>query len=113
MNETTKAIHPGIQLKETWVKKEKITIQKAADILGVKRRALSSVLNGQVPISESLAQKLSAHFGMPAEAYLLSQKNYKETVKAREISRPKRHRAINKKSYYESWKALEIKKEDN
>lgn len=56
------SIHPGTYVKQ-YVIPEKMTVTKAAEILGVGRPALSNFLNGKAALSSDMALRLERAFG--------------------------------------------------
>ena len=53
-----------------------LSITKAAKALGVSRKTLSAILNGQKGISPEMAIRLSIAFGTSAESWLNQQTQY-------------------------------------
>jgi antitoxin HigA-1 len=68
--------HPGEIIKELCIEPLGITIQEAADALGVTRSTLSKVVNGKSAISPEMAVRLSKTFGSTAAFWLRLQMNY-------------------------------------
>lgn len=52
------------------------TVTKAAEGLGISRKALSALLNGHSGISPEMAVRLSKAFGGSAESWLRQQMHY-------------------------------------
>ena len=62
----TKPIHPGTHVKEKIIPK-KLSIKKAAELLGLGRPALSNFLNGKAALSPEMALRLEKTFGANSE----------------------------------------------
>lgn len=69
--------HPGEILKELVVESLGITITDAAEHLGVSRKTLSKILNGNASISPEMAVRLELVFSKPnADHWLRLQNAY-------------------------------------
>ena len=68
--------HPGEVLKEDVLAETGLTIAAAAQILGVGRPALSSVLNGRASLSPEMALRFEKAFGVSMELLLKMQLQY-------------------------------------
>jgi antitoxin HigA-1 len=68
--------HPGEVIRELCLDPLDLTVTKAADILGVTRKALSELLNGHAGISPEMAVRLSKAFGGSVESWLRQQMLY-------------------------------------
>ncbi len=68
--------HPGNILKEDYLKPLSITIQDMAFILGVSRKTLSKIINGNGAVTPDMALRLSRAFDTTPELWLNLQKNY-------------------------------------
>jgi len=68
--------HPGNLLKEDYLKPLSITIQAMASILGVSRKTLSKIINGNGAVTPDMALRLSRAFDTTPELWLNLQKNY-------------------------------------
>ena len=68
--------HPGIILKEDYLKPMAITIQEMAAILGISRKTLSKIINGRGAVTPDMALRLSRAFETTPELWLNLQKNY-------------------------------------
>jgi len=68
--------HPGSILKEDYLKPLSITIQDMASILGVSRKTLSKIINGNGAVTPDMALRLSRAFDTTPELWLNLQKNY-------------------------------------
>ena len=68
--------HPGEHLRHDCLEPLGLTVTKAAQILGVSRKALSEVVNGRSGISPEMAIRLSKAFGGSPEVWLRMQMNY-------------------------------------
>lgn len=69
-------VHPGEIVREECIKPLGLTVQEAAEGLGVSRSALSRVINGRAGISPEMAVRLSKGFGSTPETWLRMQMNY-------------------------------------
>ena len=56
---TRKPTHPGIVFKKDVLDELDLSISKAADILGISRKHLSGFVNGHVPCSKDMAQRIA------------------------------------------------------
>lgn len=65
--------HPGEVLRELHLEPLGLTVTRAAQALGVSRKALSSVLNGRSAVSPEMALRLAAAFDTTAECWLTLQ----------------------------------------
>ncbi|MBS1258796.1 MAG: putative HTH-type transcriptional regulator YbaQ [Candidatus Scalindua arabica] len=68
--------HPGIIIKENYLKPLSITITELASILGVSRKTLSKIINKRVSITTDMALRLSRAFDTTPDLWLNLQKNY-------------------------------------
>jgi addiction module HigA family antidote len=68
--------HPGNLLKEDYLKPLSITIQAMASVLGVSRKTLSKIINGNGAVTPDMALRLSRAFDTTPELWLNLQKNY-------------------------------------
>ena len=69
-------VHPGPFLREEVIAPLGLTVSKGAEILGVTRAALSSVLNGRAGLSPEMALRVEKAFGLSMETLLRMQTNY-------------------------------------
>lgn len=67
--------HPGSIVKDS-IQALDLTVTKAADILGVSRQALSTLINEHASISPDMAIRLEMAFGSTVETWLQMQTNY-------------------------------------
>ena len=58
------ARHPGERIK-TEVFPAKMSVTKAAELIGVGRPALSNLLNGKASLSTEMATRIEKVFGVP------------------------------------------------
>ena len=65
--------HPGEVLKELCLEPLGLSVTRAAEALGVRRKTLSAILNGRAGISPEMALRLSKAFGTSAESWLNQQ----------------------------------------
>ena len=68
--------HPGRIVRQDCVEPLKLTITRAAKVLGVTRQALNNLVNGKAGISPEMAVRLSKAFGGSPEVWLRLQANY-------------------------------------
>lgn len=68
--------HPGEVIRELCLDPMDLSVTKAAEGLGVSRKALSELLNGHSGISPEMAIRLSKAFGGSAESWLTQQMHY-------------------------------------
>lgn len=68
--------HPGQILEELYIKPHHLTITEVAGALGVARKNLYAVINGQYSISVEMAFKLAKAFNTTPEFWLQAQLNY-------------------------------------
>ena len=68
--------HPGEILKELCLEPLGLSVTEAAKVLGVSRKRLSNILNGQAGISPEMAVRLSIAFDTTAESWMNQQVQY-------------------------------------
>ena len=68
--------HPGEIIKELCLDPLGLSVTRAAQALGISRKALSAILNGRGGISPEMAIRLSLAFGTSAESWLAQQALY-------------------------------------
>ena len=85
--------HPGISVRYDCLEPLKLTVTKAAEVLGVTRQALNNLVNGKAGISPEMAIRLDKAFGGTAEGWLALQMAF-DLAQAR-----KNERAIHVKRY--------------
>jgi addiction module HigA family antidote len=68
--------HPGKIIKALCLDPLGLTVAEAAKGLGVSRKTLSGILNGQTEISPEMAVRLSIAFDTTAESWLNQQTQY-------------------------------------
>jgi antitoxin HigA-1 len=68
--------HPGEIIKELCLEPLGLTVTRAAQALGVSRKTLSAIVNGQAGISPEMAIRLSMAFDTSAESWLNQQAQY-------------------------------------
>jgi antitoxin HigA-1 len=68
--------HPGEHIREDCLEPLKLSVTKAAELLGVKRQTLNNVINGHSGISPEMAIRLSKAFGGSPEVWLRMQMAY-------------------------------------
>ena len=61
--------HPGLSIKLECLEPLGLSVTKGAEILGVTRKTLSSVINGRAGISPEMAIRLSKAFGSSPETW--------------------------------------------
>lgn len=62
--------HPGDILLGLWLHPMGLTVTKAASALGVSRKTLSKIVNGNAGISPEMAFRLSIVFGGSPESWM-------------------------------------------
>ena len=68
--------HPGEIVREECIAPLGLTVDQAAQGLGVSRSALSRLLNGKAGVSPEMAVRLAKGFGSTPETWLRMQMNY-------------------------------------
>lgn len=68
--------HPGEILRELCLEPLGLTVTQAAKAVGVSRKTLSAILNGQAGITSEMAVRLSITFETSAESWLNQQTQY-------------------------------------
>lgn len=71
-----KPVHPGIHIRS--ILPPKLTVKKAAEMLGVGRPTLSNLLNGNASLSPDMATRIEKAFGEKRETLLQMQATYDE-----------------------------------
>jgi antitoxin HigA-1 len=62
--------HPGLIVRHDCLEPLGLTVTRAAEMLGVSRRALVNLVNGCAGVSPEMAVRLAAAFGGSAEAWI-------------------------------------------
>lgn len=93
------ARHPGERIK-TEVFPAKMSVTKAAELIGVGRPALSNLLNGKASLSTEMATRIEKVFGVPREDLLEMQTQY-DAFRAKQKSAP-----TNAKAYVPQFLAI-------
>ncbi|WP_260295519.1 HigA family addiction module antitoxin [Sedimenticola hydrogenitrophicus] len=68
--------HPGEVIRELCLEPLGLSVTAAAKALGVSRKTLSAILNGNAGISPEMAIRLSIAFDTSAESWLNQQSQY-------------------------------------
>ena len=68
--------HPGRFLRQEVIEPLNLTIEKAAEVLGVRRATLSDLLNGQAALSAEMALRFEKAFKVDMEMTLRMQAAY-------------------------------------
>src|SRR5699024_7229079 len=68
--------HPGEVLRELCLEPLDLSVTDAAEALGVARKTLSAILNGNAGISPEMAVRLSIAFNTSAESWMNQQSQY-------------------------------------
>ena len=76
MDQSQPVVHPGSYIKK--LLPPKLSVKKAAEMLGVGRPALSNLLNGNASLSPDMALRIEKAFGPKREALLKMQAAYDE-----------------------------------
>lgn len=69
-------LHPGVILREEYIKQSGLTITEVAKGLGIARANLSAIINERAGISPEMAVKLSEAFGNSTQFWVNLQKDY-------------------------------------
>ncbi len=68
--------HPGEVLVGLWLEPLELTVTEAAEALGVSRKTVSKIVNGNGSITPEMAVRLELAFGASAESWLGHQSAY-------------------------------------
>jgi addiction module HigA family antidote len=68
--------HPGVIIREDYIKPLKITIKALSSNLAISRKTLSKILNERGAVTPDMALRLSRAFDTTPELWLNLQKNY-------------------------------------
>ena len=68
--------HPGEIIKELFIEPLGLSVTETAKVLGVSRKALSNIVNGNSGISPEMAVRLSIAFDTSSEGWLNQQSEY-------------------------------------
>ena len=68
--------HPALIIKELCITPLNLTITDTAKALGVRRKTLSSIINGKAGISPEMAVRLSIAFNTSSESWINQQSQY-------------------------------------
>lgn len=68
--------HPGEVIRQLCLEPLGISVTKAAEAIGVSRKALSELVNGHAGVSPEMALRLSMAFDTTPESWLTMQMNY-------------------------------------
>lgn len=68
--------HPGEVLVGLWLEPLELTVTEAAEALGVSRKTVSKIVNGNGSITPEMAVRLELAFGASAESWLGHQSTY-------------------------------------
>ena len=68
--------HPGRLIRDACLEPLRLTVTKAAAVLGVARKNLSAILNEKAAISPEMAIRLEKAFGSTADTWLKMQTAY-------------------------------------
>ena len=75
MLETTDVPHPGVRIRAEVIPR-KMSVTKAAQLIGVGRPALSNLLNGNAALSADMAARIEKAFNYPREGLMEMQARY-------------------------------------
>lgn len=78
--------HPGDFIRTEIIDAHGLTVTAAAEVLGVSRPALSSLLNGKASLSGDMALRLEKAFGVDMETLMRMQSSY-DIAQARQRER--------------------------
>ncbi|AXY78821.1 addiction module antidote protein, HigA family [Paraflavitalea soli] len=79
--------HPGVILRELFMKERNLTVTELAKGLGMTRANLSAIINMRAGISPEVAVKLSEAFGNSAAFWINLQNNYELWHAERKVKR--------------------------
>ena len=68
--------HPGVILREMWLKPLEFSITKAAAMLNVSRKTVSEIVNERASITPEMSVRLEMAFGKSAQSWLGHQAAY-------------------------------------
>ena len=68
--------HPGIFIREEILEELRLSIVRAAEILGVRRATLSDLVNGKAALSAEMALRIEKAFGLDMDTLLRLQAWY-------------------------------------
>jgi len=88
--------HPGESIRYDCIEPLGLTITGAANVLGVTRQTLNSIVNGKSGVSPEMAVRLDKAFGGGAETWLKLQLKYDlaqvmrraSSIKVKRVRRP-------------------------
>jgi addiction module HigA family antidote len=76
-------VHPGEFLRDQVIEELGLSVSKAAEVLGVRRATLSSLLNANASLSPEMALRFEKAFGISMDMMLRMQALYDaETMRA-------------------------------
>jgi addiction module HigA family antidote len=84
--DTSEVRHPGERIKAD-IFPAKMSVTKAAELIGVGRPALSNLLNGKASLTADMAIRIETAFGFPRKDLLEMQAQY-DAFKAKQKSVP-------------------------
>ncbi|SLM31237.1 Transcriptional regulator, XRE family protein [Desulfamplus magnetovallimortis] len=76
MTTKRKPAHPGRILKNMYLEPLNLTITYVADMLGVSRKAISSIVNERKSVTPEMALRFSIAFDTTPELWMNLQKNH-------------------------------------
>ena len=68
--------HPGVILREMWLKPLDVSVTQAAAQLKVSRKTLSEIVNARTCVTPEMAMRLELAFGKSAESWMGHQAAY-------------------------------------
>ncbi len=74
--------HPGVLIRQEVIEPLALSISRAAAVLGVGRAALTSLVNGRVPLSSDMALRIEKAFG-PRMEHLMRMQYAHDVARAR------------------------------
>lgn len=69
-------VHPGEFIRAEILEPHDLSVTASAQVLGVTRQALSSLLNGQADLSGDMALRIEKAFGVRIETLMRMQSSY-------------------------------------
>lgn len=87
MSKATTVLHPGLRIKSEVIP-PKMSVTKAAELIGVGRPALSNLLNGKAALSSEMAARLEKAFKVPLQDLLEMQARYDAAQAEHKVAPP-------------------------
>lgn len=78
-NDAIIAIPPGTTIKEL-LQDQKISQKKFAERINLSEKDMDRLINGEMPLTEDIANRLEFAIGVPAEFWNKLEKNYRKKL---------------------------------